>query len=75
MVGFVPLGWSVFPRRLRVRYLLKQTYHIDLLLDHAFDFRPLNGDHNLQRRAWTKPFQVLSASGFTFVEVLTTTAS
>ena len=31
----VPLGWSVFPRRLRVRYLPKHTHPLDLLFEHA----------------------------------------
>ena len=53
--GIGPHGLSVSPRRLRVRHLLRRTHPLDFLLEqHAFDFRPLIGDHNLHRRVWTK---------------------
>ena len=48
--GFiVPLGWPVFPGRLRVRYMLKDTRPFD------HEFRPLIGDHNLHRPVRGKP--------------------
>ena len=45
----VPLGWSVFPTRLRVRYLVKCTRSLDLLLEHTLEVEPLIGDHDFHR--------------------------